>query len=413
MDIGALGVYACLFIGLYFEVFLLISFLEKKPEKKTAVRPSYYPSVAILVPCWNKEKTLAATVHSLLALDYPKEKLSILIINDGSTDNTLEAAQEFASEPQIKIYSKKNEGSKYSALNYGIAYSESELVGCLDADSFVADDALLEVVKHFESDRKIMAVTPAMRVHQPKSVLELMQAVEYTFGIFYRKMYDNLSAITVLPGPFSFYRREVFTKIGTFRKAHHTEDMEMAFRMHANGLRIANAHTALVSTKVPTTIPALVRQRIRWSRGFLENARDYSFMFFNPRYGNLGILALPFGFLAFLAGMYTAMYTVYTISTSLIANILDAFATGVPMQFALPTLEFEWFFLDTSVLTFVVFTVFSLTMIAITLGSRIAQTRLSVRSYLSYFALFGFIAPLWLARSLWDTVIARETGWLT
>lgn len=412
MDLGAIGIYICLFLGLFFEVFLLISFLEKRPHKKTALKPSYYPTTTILVPCWNKAATLGATVESLLALDYPKDRLSILIIDDGSIDGTYEAAQQFATEPQVRILKKKNEGSKYSALNFGIAHSESELVGCLDADSFVAKDALLEVIKRFEHEPEVMAVTPAMKVHHPKNLLELMQAVEYVFGIFCRKMFDNLSALTVLPGPFSIYKREVFTRIGTFRKAHHTEDMEMAFRMHANGLRIANAHTALVSTKVPTNLSALVRQRVRWSRGFLENARDYSYMFFNPRYGNLGFMALPLGFAAFLAGIYSAVFMIYTLLSSLVTNMLDMWVTGIPPH--MPNLpRLEWFYMDTSMTTFLVFTVLSLTLVAMVIGKQIAQTKLPIHSLVSYFALFGFIAPLWLGRAIWDTVLAKETGWLT
>ena len=251
MDIGALGVYTFVFLALYFEVFLIISFLEQRPGKKTPTLPKRYPSVTIIVPCWNKEKTLGKTVESLLALTYPKEKLAILIVDDGSTDGTLAAAQAFTQNPQVKILSKKNEGSKYAVLNFGLAHSQSELFGCLDADSFVVPDALLEVVKKFESDPAIAAVTPAMKVYHPHTFLELIQATEYMFGIFYRKMFDTIGAISVLPGPFSFYRREVFEVLGYFREAHHTEDMEMAFRLHEHGLKIVNAHTALCIPKSP------------------------------------------------------------------------------------------------------------------------------------------------------------------
>ncbi|HEY6022493.1 MAG TPA: glycosyltransferase family 2 protein, partial [Candidatus Paceibacterota bacterium] len=271
MDIGAIGVYCSIFLALYLEVFLLITFIERRPAEKTTALPKRYPSVAILVPCWNKGATLGGTIESLLSLDYPKDKLSIVIIDDGSTDNTYEAAQKFAHNPQVKIFQKQNEGSKYSALNFGIAHSDSELIGCLDADSFVEKDALLEMVKKFEEDTGIMAVAPSMKVNKPHNLLELMQAAEYTFGIFYKKMFDNIGAITVLPGPFSIYRRKLFDIVGPFRKAHHTEDMEMAFRMHAYGFKIANAHTAIVNTNVPATLGALIRQRTRWSRGFLEN----------------------------------------------------------------------------------------------------------------------------------------------
>ncbi len=410
MDIGSFGVYMCLFLALYFEVFLLISFLERKLASKTLSRPHFYPTVTILVPCWNKAKTLGGTVQSLLELDYPKDKLSILIIDDGSVDETFEAAQKFAGNPLVRILRKKNEGSKYSALNFGLENSDSELVGCLDADSFVLQDALIEVVKKFESNPEVMAVTPAMRVHHPRSWLELMQSVEYTFGVFYRKMFDNLSAITVLPGPFSFYRREVFDKIGKFRHAHHTEDMEMAFRMHANGLKIGNAHTAIVSTKVPTTIGGLIRQRVRWCRGFLENSRDYRHMFFNRRFGNLGLFALPFGVTAFAAGLYTAFFALFQILTTVAANMFDLWATGIPLRFNLP--HFEWFFINTSMLTFIIIAITGLTVVAIVVGSRIAQIRLPFAAYVSYFTLFGFLAPVWLARAAWDTIWAKETGWL-
>ncbi len=411
MNPGALGVYFALFLALYFQVFLLISFFEKKPYKKTAERPKRYPSVTVLVPCWNKAETLGGTVESLLALDYPREKLSITIIDDGSTDNTYEAAQRFAQNPQIKILQKQNEGSKYSALNYGIAQSDSELVGCLDADSFVAQDALLEIVKRFETEPEVMAVAPAMKVNRPHSVLELMQAVEYTFGIFYKKMFDNLNAISVLPGPFSIYRRSVFEKIGLFRKANHTEDMEMAFRMHQHGLKIANVHTALVYTNVPATLGALVRQRTRWNRGFLENSRDYAYMYFNRKYGHFGMLVLPVALIAFMVGLYTASYLYYQAVKGLVTRALDLAATGVPLQLSAESLS--WFYIDTSVMLFLTIFAVGMTLVAVVLGSRIAETKLPLRSFVTYFLLYGFVAPLWLVRATWDTVTSRERGWLT
>ena len=412
MEIGTWGIYACLFIALYFEVFLLISFFEKRPAPKKPTRPTHYPTVDVLVPCWNKGATLGGTIESLLALDYPKDKLNIIVIDDGSTDNTYEAAQKFASEPQVQVYQKKNEGSKYSALNFGLAHSRGELVGCLDADSFVTKDALLEMVKAFENDPSVMAAAPAMKVNKPHSILELMQTVEYTFGIFYKKMFDNLHAISVLPGPFSVYRRSVFAQVGLFRKAHHTEDMEMAFRLHSHGLKLVNVHTALVYTNVPKTVGALVRQRTRWSRGFLENSRDYSYMFFNRRFGHFGILVLPFGLVAFFAGLYSALFAFYHVSYYLGSRIVNYWVTGIPVQ--LPATEHvAWFYVNTSSLTILIFATMGLTLTAILLGKRIAHTEIPLKSYISYFALFGFVAPLWLARAAWDTVFSNERGWLS
>lgn len=409
MEVGQVGLYMCLFLALYFEVFLLISFLERRPAKRTGARPRTYPTVDMLVPCFNEEQTVGATIESLLALEYPKGKLTITVVDDGSKDGTAAIAGQYAAAHQnIRFYRKEN-GGKYTALNLGIERSEADIVGCLDADSFVAPDALIEVVKKFEEDPATMAITPAMKVYRPRSALELMQAVEYTFGIFYKKMFDNLSAISVLPGPFSLYRREVFKNIGLFRHAHNTEDMEIAFRMHAHNLKIANAHTAYVYTTVPRSVRALVKQRTRWSQGFLQNSRDYAYMCLNRRYGNFGLLVLPFGLAAFLAGLYTALYAAYSLTSLAIKRVLDYGATGIPLH--MPTLRLEWFYMETSMMLFLVAAVLSMTVFAIYMGSKIAETDLKLRSFVAYFALYGFIAPIWLFRAAWGALLARESVW--
>jgi cellulose synthase/poly-beta-1,6-N-acetylglucosamine synthase-like glycosyltransferase len=409
MDFGALGVYICLFIALYFEVFLLISYLEKKPSEKTDDLPNYYPTASILVPCFNEEKTLEHTVRSLLELHYPKEKLDIFIIDDGSKDGTRAIGERLAEEHRQVRFLHKENGGKYTAMNFGIERTGAELIGCLDADSFVAPDAMLEVVKRFEADPATMAITPAMKVYHPRKVLELMQAVEYTFGIFYKKMFDNLAALNVLPGPFSIYKREVFETIGPFKHAHNTEDMEIAFRMHAHGLKIANAHNAFVYTTVPKTPWALIKQRTRWSQGFLQNSQDYSYMYFNRRFGNFGMLVLPFALLAFLGGIYTALYTLYRTGVYAWNKISEISATHIPPH--IPTEHLSWFYINTNMMLFVIIAVLCGTATAIILGQRIAKTNLGVKALIAYFALFGFIAPLWLMRAAWGTVRARESKW--
>src|SRR5258708_1109599 len=146
-----------LFISLYFEIFLLITFLEKRREiARKAAEPSHFPTVTVIVPCFNEERTVAATLESLFALDYPKEKLSIFVVDDGSTDSSWRLLQVLKDHPQITLFQKEN-GGKYTALNLGLTHSKSELVGCLDADSFVDSQALKRIVSRFE-DSATMAV---------------------------------------------------------------------------------------------------------------------------------------------------------------------------------------------------------------------------------------------------------------
>ncbi|MBP7770434.1 MAG: glycosyltransferase family 2 protein [Candidatus Pacebacteria bacterium] len=410
MDAAALGVYAAIFLALFFEVFLLISFFEKRPAQMTALRPKRYPTTTIIVPCWNEGATIGGTIESLLSLDYPADKLNIMVVDDGSQDNTGSVAREYAQRYPARVeYHYKENGGKWTALNFGISRTQAELVGCLDADSFVDEHALVEIVKLMENDPAIMAVTPAMKVNKPKRLIEMMQAVEYTFGIFFKKMFDNLSAISVLPGPFSFYKREIFDIIGPFKHAHNTEDMEIAFRMHQHGLKIANAHTAYVYTNVPTTVRALVKQRTRWSQGFLQNSQDYSHMYLNRKFGNFGMLVLPVGLAGFAAALYTAGFLLYNLVSLVILKVSGMLATGVPPQ--LPSPRIDWFYIDTSMMLFLTLTVAVMTLVAVLLGQRIAKTQLGVTHFVSYFLLFGLIAPLWLARAAWGALLAQESAW--
>src|SRR3990167_1741584 len=131
MGLEALA-YPFLFIAIFFESFVLVTLLSA-PARSARGRfmDAIFPSVAIIVPCWNEEKTVAATCDSLLALDYPKDRLEIILVNDGSTDTTPSIMERFAKHPQVRIIHKEN-GGKHTAMNAGVALTNAELVGCLD-----------------------------------------------------------------------------------------------------------------------------------------------------------------------------------------------------------------------------------------------------------------------------------------
>ena len=307
-------VYGLLFLTMYFEVFILVSYFEEKDEfipekgKDKGRMPGKFPSVTIVVPAWNEGQTITGTVESLLALDYPKNRLDIFIVDDGSTDDTLLYAKKFETNPQIRIFSKPN-GGKFTALNLGIKECKSDLIGCLDADSFVDKDALKEIIPYFDNP-EVMAVTPSVQIHKPSNILQKLQATEYMIGEFTRKVFSRLNGLYVTPGPFSIYRHKIFEVIGEFVHGYQTEDMEMAMRLQANSMKIENSHTAYVYTVSPATPRALYKQRVRWVSGFLKNAFfEYRFMFLSRKYGNLGFLVLPFAFVSiFIALFFTALY---------------------------------------------------------------------------------------------------------
>lgn len=404
--------YPFLFLGLYFEVFMLLTFLSA-PAKERRLRPAgtKTPNVAIIVPCWNEESTIDGTVKSLLALEYPKDKLRIVLVNDGSTDNTKEVMDRYADNPQITVIHKEN-GGKHTAINLGIERStDAEFVGCLDADSFVAPDALKEIISCFDTPT-VAAATPAMSVFQPKNLLEQMQNAEYIVGIAARHALSAVNGIYVTPGPFSFYRRSVIEELGGFRHAHQAEDMEMALRIQRAGYEIENAPRARVYTKVPRSVPKLIKQRTRWTTGFLRNVMtDYRDLVGNPKYGILGLMVLPLGFVAIVGGAF--LFAVALLSLSL--NVMKTFSItdGIPLSYTLvPRVTFEWFYVPITflLLTSIVVGVLSVSLLLI--GRHVSNTpaRLML-GILGYTFIYAFIAPFWLMRSMYDVITGKRRAW--
>ncbi|MES2226049.1 MAG: glycosyltransferase [Patescibacteria group bacterium] len=406
-------VYPFIFIGLYFEVFTLLMFLSAPARERRARGLSdRTPTVAMIVPAWNEAATIKENIESLLKLDYPADKLSVVVVNDGSTDGTKEILDaHFQNYPRVTVVHQEN-GGKHSALNTGIEMAkDAELVGCLDADSFVERDALKEIISCFD-DPRVAAATVAMSVYEPKKPLEVMQNVEYILGIALRHILSSVNGIYVTPGPFSLYRRDIVLKVGGFRFGHQTEDMEMALRLQRAGYWIENAPRARVYTKVPTTVRGLIKQRTRWTSGFLRNvAFDYRGLVGNPRFGVLGLLVLPLGFLAIVGGILLFVVAIVTFIQNLVRSYI--IHAGIPLSYILnQKLSFDLFYIPVSVLLLLgLVTVIGMIMFII-IGKRVSGTPARLTAgIIAYAILFRFIAPLWLIRSLKDVALGKKRPW--
>lgn len=403
--------YVFLFFSLYFEVFFLITFFEERENMKTQKTEtkglSYYPPTTIIVPCWNEEKTVSGTVESLLTLDYPKDKLNIIIIDDGSTDHTWQVIQKFIGNPQIALIKKEN-GGKHTAVNLGIAESTSELVGCLDADSFVEKNALLEIAQAFNEDHEMMAATPMLIVHEPKTILQKMQKTEYHAGAFLKRILSPLDAIYVTPGPFSIFRRSVFEKIGLYKKAHNTEDMEFALRMQKHHMRIRNIHTAHVHTTTPSTLYALYRQRLRWAYGIMKNTLDYRFMLFAREYGILGMISLPLSFFGVFIFLYNFGFIVFHTARAAISKFVEISTTGASALIP----HFDSFYMNTDFMALLAYVLFGIGLVIIWNGVKLAEGRFRPSMSILYFIiLYGFIAPFWFTRAVFNVTLSKGPKW--
>jgi cellulose synthase/poly-beta-1,6-N-acetylglucosamine synthase-like glycosyltransferase len=404
-------VYFFLFIGIYFQVFVLLTYLINRSRIKAQGSESFersvYPSVTIVVPAWNEEKTVGKTIQSLLNLNYPKDKLSITVVDDGSTDGTWNILEGWkAKYPEITIYKKKN-GGKYTALNYAIERTNTELVGCLDADSFVDPDSLKKIACRFENP-ETMAVTPAMKIYKPTTITQLIQSTDYLFGILMKKVMSIIGAIHVTQGPFSIFRRSVFEKIGPFRRAHNTEDMEIAFRMQAHHMKIDNVHNAWVYTTGPNTVRKLYRQRVRWTYGFIQNVRDYKYLFFNRKYGNIGMITLPTGLILIFGVLFSVYFVLFRIYQFMAMRFFEWQTVG----FMRPRFDIGLFYISTKAHILLIVFIYLLMITLIINAQRIADEKAKIsKSVLLYFVLYPVISPFWILKSIFNAAFSKKTSW--
>lgn len=301
------------------------------------------PSITIIAPAYNEGLTIVDNIRSLLSLRYVNYE--VMVVNDGSKDDTLEkmiAAYDlekiereidpnWKSKPIRGIYKSKHRsfskltvidkenGGKSDALNTGMFLSENKYVGCIDVDCLLLPDALLHVVKSFyrRSEKRVIAVGGVIRVANsciieggkleeirlPKNWLARFQLLEYTRSFILGRMaWGRIDSLLIISGAFGFFDREIAMAVGGYDTNTVGEDMEIVFRMRRymhdrrEPYTIEYIPDPLCWTEVPEDLKILVNQRDRWARGNLETLNTHKDMFFNSKYGRLGLLSYPYWF---------------------------------------------------------------------------------------------------------------------
>ncbi|MGV8176593.1 MAG: glycosyltransferase [Candidatus Bilamarchaeaceae archaeon] len=314
MDLLREGItYFILFASLYFMVFFILLMFKFRKQFTEAPEPrrDWTPMISVILPAYNEEEFISGTLDSLMRVEYPKEKLEIIVVDDGSTDRTSDIAGRYA-DRGVRVVRQENRG-KAAALNTGIAQAEGEFIATMDVDSFVEPGILPKLLAYFDSEN-VAAVTPAIKVKETKTLLNEMQRLEYLTIIFTRRLMSFINTVQVTPGPFSLFRARVLRELGGFDEKNIVEDNEIALRIQERHYEIRSAVNAEVATLVPEKFEDLVKQRIRWHRGGLRNAWTYRKMF-KPSYGDLGIYMLPMNIFYFVI-LFMALFL-------LLANIFS------------------------------------------------------------------------------------------
>ncbi|MEK7080905.1 MAG: glycosyltransferase [Patescibacteria group bacterium] len=368
-----------------------------------------YPAVTIVVPCWNEENTVEKTVRSLLNLNYPKNKIQIFLIDDGSTDSTLNILNKFVEYLNIKVFHKEN-GGKYTALNLGLQNMRTDFFGGLDADSFADPESLVRIMSYFEKNPDIMAVVPSVTVDSPKNFIQNAQKAEYYMGVYFKKMLGFLGAIDVTPGPLTIFRKKVFDDLGYYRHGHNTEDMEIAYRMQKNHYKIEHCNDAYIYTNTPKTIRKLYRQRLRWIFGFINNMIDYRNVLFRKKYGNFSIFTLPTRIASIVAVGYLFGKIVYNLGDFLYSKVMQFKTVG--FNPGVKNFIFDPFFFSAQTFFFLIILTYSLILFSMIFGRKMAEGKWGFSfKMLYFFPIFSIIAPFWLMNAVYNTLLKRRPAW--
>ena len=208
-------------VSLYFTIFLVLVYFDKRAlfnQERSSTKLHKCPLISVLVPAYNEEEHILRTLKSLAELDYPSEKLEVIIINDGSTDRTKEVIETYIQDkPHFTLLTQTNKG-KAAALNRALQQAHGEFFACLDADSFVEPFTLRKMLAFYyaENDPALAIITPAMKVYNPQNFLQKIQWLEYIVMIFIGRLSSHLDSLYVAPGPFSLYRTEIIRRLGGF-----------------------------------------------------------------------------------------------------------------------------------------------------------------------------------------------------
>ncbi|WP_276134910.1 glycosyltransferase family 2 protein [Polluticoccus soli] len=312
-------------------------------DYRLLVSSPHDPSVSILAPAYNEGATIIENVRSLLSIYY--NHLEVIIINDGSKDDSLQklidAYQlekiDFFVRYQIEtkevrgVYKSKNpvykklvvvdkvNGGKADALNVGINVSSHDLIVCIDVDCILEQDSLMKMIKPFmeETDMKVIATGGVVRIansceikdgrlvkiNLPKNYYARMQSLEYIRAFLLGRMaWARLNGLLLISGAFGAFNKDIAIKAGGYNHNTVGEDMELVVRMRRYmeeqnvKYKVAYIPDPLCWTEAPESKKILGRQRNRWMRGTIETMKIHKVMFFNPKYGLLGMLSYPYWF---------------------------------------------------------------------------------------------------------------------
>ena len=363
-------------LSLIYIVQLIISFIRVRKDDKVRQSNDYgrYVSsenllpISLLIPAYNEEENIVSNIKSLLKIDYPQ--FEIIVVNDGSNDRTHEFIVEsfglYKIESAVKtsiptkeirgvyynieypnlIYIDKENGGKSDALNAGINISSYPLFACLDADSRIEPDALLKLSIEFLKNTDTIVAGGLVRIANgfkirdgringftmPPKMIERFQIVEYYRSFLSgRVSWGATNSMLIVSGAFGVFKKQAVIKVGGYKTNTIGEDMEIVVRLHKymrahkQKYKIIFCEDSVCWTQGPMSISDIRSQRRRWQIGLLDTLISHRSLFLNPRYGMIGLMAIPYNGIFELLGAPIEVLGYFLIPFSLVMGELNMF----------------------------------------------------------------------------------------
>jgi len=390
LDISIIIIIAYFFIinTIYLFILVLSIFTINKRKKMRftynldqAFKFRLLQPVSIILPAYNEEKTIVESVRSLLFVRYPSYE--ILIVNDGSKDNTLDMLKKsfnliktdyfyrqliktekirgiyISKDHKNIIVIDKENGGKADALNAGINASRYPFFCAVDADTILGENALAKLVLPFINDpEKTIATGGVIRAANDaniqmgrlleekltKNILIILQSIEYARAFFMGRLgLSAINSLLIISGAFGLFKKDDVLKVEGYKKNSLGEDMMLVIKLHKlkrrekRKYRIVFVPDTVCWTEIPSSIKVLKGQRIRWQMGLLESIVENKDMFFNPRYGIIGIFSLPFYFFSEIIPPFIEV-------AGYIIMITYIFINALPLNYVLHFLCITWIY---------------------------------------------------------------------
>ncbi|HYD03054.1 MAG TPA: glycosyltransferase family 2 protein [Alphaproteobacteria bacterium] len=324
LSITITSIFFLIILSYYILLFKKDTFSKHAPSKQ-------FNSITVIIPAHNEQKYIAECLNSVLKAKFNGKK-EIIVVNDGSADNTGKILKKF--ESKIKLINIKHSG-KSTAINTALRQAKGKLIAIVDADSIISIDSLNEAKKYF-SDPKVGAVTSVIKVKNDSATMSSWIRLEQLYNSLLRQLFCKINVNIVTPGPLSIYRKDVLENLGGFGVKGLSEDVDIAVRIIKSGRKIAFSKNSVAETNMPENWKGFSKQRSRFAKGWINIFKRHLKMDKHL----LQIYTLPIALFGYFQAVIMGLITLYNIISGYIAYF---YSQGIIFNLGVAKFLFEWF----------------------------------------------------------------------